>query len=363
LTVAPQIAREAVGWDPQTVTLNSDFVGDWECSLGHRWRSAVKKRARGDGCPYCSGHRLLAGFNDLESKFPKLAKQLVDLDPRDLYHGSTRKVSWRCSESHVWIATPKARTSGTDCPYCSKNSLMVGFNDLATRHPDLAKEAYNWDPTNVIAATGSKLEWKCQIGHIWKATINNRLKKSGCPFCSGRLPVVGQTDLRTTHPELANEAVGWDPSQVKAGTNLRRPWQCQYGHEWIASIASRALRGSGCPNCANFGFSPASDAWIYLFEHDPNGLLQVGITNDLKTRIATHTRAGWTLLEVYGPVPGDIAQNLESQMIKLLGLSGALMRNKRGELREDKRTEAWVRSSFPVTSLKQLLKLARDAAS
>lgn len=363
LTVAPQIAREAVGWDPRTVTLHSDFIGDWECSVGHRWRVAVKKRARGDGCPYCSGHRLLVGFNDLESKFPKLAKQLVDLDPKGLYYGGRRKVSWRCSNGHVWIATLKARTGGTDCPYCSKNSLMVGFNDLATRHPELAKEANNWDPTNVISATGSKLEWKCHRGHVWKASINNRLKKSGCPFCSGRLPILGENDLRTTHSELANEAVGWDPTQVKAGTNSRRRWRCRSGHEWVATIASRAINGSGCPNCATFGFSPAKDAWIYLFEHEQNKLLQVGITNDLKTRTATHSRAGWTLLEVYGPIPGDIAQDLETQLVNLLKLSGAKMRNKRGEQQDDKRTEAWVRTSFPVTSLKHLLKLARDAAT
>lgn len=363
LTVAPNIAREAIGWDPQTVSAHSDFVGEWECSVGHHWRAAVKKRARGDGCPYCSGHRLLVGFNDLEARFPSIAQQLVDLDPKSIYYSSTKKVSWRCSKGHIWLATPQVRIKGRGCPYCSNNSLMIGFNDLATTHPDLAAEAYNWDPGSVIGASGSKLEWRCQTGHIWKASVNNRLKNSGCPYCSGRLPILGETDLQTTHPELANEAVGWSPLLVKAGTNSRRRWRCQSGHEWVASIASRALRGSGCPSCATFGFSPSSKAWIYLFDHDRNGLLQVGITNDPKTRIATHVRAGWTLLEIYGPVPGDLAQNLESQIINLLRRSGAIMRNKRGEFRESKRTEAWVRNSFPITSLKELLKLVRDGAS
>jgi hypothetical protein len=65
-------------------------------------------------------------------------------------------------------------------------------------------------------------------------------------------------------------------------------------------------------------------------------------------------------VEIYGPVPGDLAQGLESEIVKLLRLAGAKMRNKQGEQTDDKRTEAWVRGSFPITNLKHLLKLARD---
>jgi hypothetical protein len=238
---------------------------------------------------------------------------------------------------------------------------LKGFNDLQTRHPALASESKNWDPSEVISATGTKLEWQCKFGHVWLASINNRLKDSGCPYCSGRFPVVGESDLLTTHPEIANEAVGWDPTLVKAGTNARRRWMCQFGHQWTAVIASRALRGSGCPSCANYGFSPSKEAWIYMFEHQEYGLLQVGITNDPKKRIATHKRSGWEFLEIYGPVSGDIAQQLESQIVRLLERSGANMRNKKGLQQEFKRTEAWVKSSYPISNLRNLLKLARDA--
>lgn len=360
-TIAPQIAIQAVGWNTSMVALHSDFVGEWECSRGHRWSAAVKKRARGDGCPYCSGHRLLVGFNDLGSQFPMLSTQLVDVDPSTVKVGSSTKVLWKCENKHSWLASPKTRSSGKGCPYCSNNKLLKGFNDLQTRHPALASESKNWDPSEVISATGTKLEWQCKFGHVWLASINNRLKDSGCPYCSGRFPVVGESDLLTTHPEIANEAVGWDPTLVKAGTNARRRWMCQFGHQWTAVIASRALRGSGCPSCANYGFSPSKEAWIYMFEHQEYGLLQVGITNDPKKRIATHKRSGWEFLEIYGPVSGDIAQQLESQIVRLLERSGANMRNKKGLQQEFKRTEAWVKSSYPISNLRNLLKLARDA--
>lgn len=360
-TVAPQIAVEAVGWDTSMVTLHSDFVGEWQCSHGHRWSAAVKKRARGDGCPYCSGHRLLVGFNDINSQFPNLAMQLVDVDPKELKVGSSKKVSWKCDSNHSWLASPKSRAAGTGCPYCSHNKLLSGFNDLKTRNPALASEAKNWDPSKIISASGTKLEWQCQMGHVWMASINNRLKDSGCPYCYGRLPVVGTTDLLTTHPLLASEAVDWDPTLVKAGTNARRRWACQNGHQWTATIASRAINGSGCPDCASFGFSPAKEAWIYLFEHADFGLMQVGITNDPKMRIATHKRVGWDFREIYGPISGDVAQHLESQIVRLLERSGASMRNKKGLQQDFKRTEAWVKSSYPISNLKNLLKLARDA--
>ena len=49
---------------------------EWIGSCGHTWISSLNKRTqRKDGCPYCSGHRVLVGFNDLESKYPEVSKE------------------------------------------------------------------------------------------------------------------------------------------------------------------------------------------------------------------------------------------------------------------------------------------------
>ena len=59
-----------------------------------------------------------------------------------------------------------------------------GVNDLATLHPEVAAEADDWDPANVLSGTHKKMSWKCSKGHEWKAPVNNRagVSKSGCPL-------------------------------------------------------------------------------------------------------------------------------------------------------------------------------------
>ena len=94
-----------------------------------------------------------------------------------------------------------------------------GINDLATLHPELAKEADGWDPSQVIAGTGKKLPWKCKEGHTWIATGYNRINGKGCPYCANRKAWSGFNDLATLYPELAKEADGWDPRTIIPGTS------------------------------------------------------------------------------------------------------------------------------------------------
>ena len=41
----------------------------WKCKGGHEWSGLIVNRTRKDkadsGCPYCSGRKVLAGYNDL----------------------------------------------------------------------------------------------------------------------------------------------------------------------------------------------------------------------------------------------------------------------------------------------------------
>ena len=44
--------------------------------------------------------------------------------------------------------------------------ISIGINDLVTTHPEIAKQALNWDPTTVTAGSGKKEKWICQKNHI-----------------------------------------------------------------------------------------------------------------------------------------------------------------------------------------------------
>ena len=100
----------------------------WRCGLGHSWQARVFSRTeeKGAGCPYCTGRKILAGFNDLASLKPKLAQEWYQplnggLKPTDVTLGSNKKVWWQCGDGHVWQAAVYSRTrkKGTGCPVCA----------------------------------------------------------------------------------------------------------------------------------------------------------------------------------------------------------------------------------------------------
>jgi hypothetical protein len=254
-TTHPGLAAEADGWDPTTVVAGSNQRRSWVCNLNHRWMAGPNHRTiRHDGCPYCSGNKVLAGFNDLAAKHPELAAEADGWDPTTVTAGSGKKVGWKCKLNHKWIATVANRTNlsnQTGCPFCSGRRVLAGFNDLETTHPGLAAEADGWDPKTVTAGSGKKVEWRCADLHTWDAVVSNRTKGVGCPICSNKKVLSGYNDLKTTHPEIAKEADGWDPTTVTSGSDGKRDWICKLGHQYNSRIANRGTHGAGCPVCAN----------------------------------------------------------------------------------------------------------------
>lgn len=135
VTLFPKIAAE---WDhakngqrtPDTVAPGSHEKVWWQCERGHSYQSAPYSRTRGagSGCPYCTGRKVLAGFNDLGTLKPDLASEWYypmngELTPADVTPGSNKKVFWCCSENHVWEACIYSRTRfrGSGCPVCAGN--------------------------------------------------------------------------------------------------------------------------------------------------------------------------------------------------------------------------------------------------
>lgn len=79
----------------------TDFYTDITVKYNCGHIADVNPRAllRGDGCPYCAGHRVLVGFNDVWTTAPDVAKLLVDpLDGYKYTRGSHQKTYFKCPE-------------------------------------------------------------------------------------------------------------------------------------------------------------------------------------------------------------------------------------------------------------------------
>ncbi len=369
---------------------------------------------------------LIVGKNDLATTHPVLAKEADGWDPKSVVAGTNKKLAWRCQLGHKYEATGDSRTSKkTGCPICSNQKVLAGFNDLATTHPELAKEAYGWDPTKVIAGTHKKLTWKCKLGHKFDSpSVNRAFGTTGCPICSNQKVLAGFNDLATTHPELAKEAYGWDPTRFTSGSDTKRKWKCEKGHKWEALIYSRLksgcptcsnkkvlvgfndlttsypdlakqaygwdprtvtygvgkrfkwkcdkghiwkttvndrTTGTGCPTCAVGHYDPNLNAYLYFLIHPTWELFQIGITNTPKKRIADHEKLGWQVLNIRGPSDGHTTQELETALLRFLKSQNAHLSPEHIAGKFDGFTESWTIDSYRVNNLKELIDKASEA--
>ncbi len=241
-----------------------------------------------------------------------------------------------------------------------KPKLGQSLSDL---YPEIASQAIGFNPQDVRPYSGKKLRWKCSLGHEWLATVGHRTRlNNGCPFCAGQKVLEGFNDLATTHPELASQAVGWDPKTVSAGSNKKLLWRCELGHEWSSTVANRSLERN-CPSCTVYGFDPNKDAWLYFLDHDEWQMFQIGITNSPDDRLARHMGIGWTVLEIRGAMDGAATRNLETAILQSLKRRGAVFANNAGVKKFDGFTESWLKSSVNVSGLKELMDFVHEDES
>jgi hypothetical protein len=428
----PEIAGEAYGWDPETVRKGSQKKVWWQCNNhpDHKWDAVINDRTgKGQGCPICAGNKILIGFNDLQTLEPKIAKEWHptrngDLKPIEVARSSNKKIWWKCNKhpDHEWDAKIADRSNGSGCPFCAGHKVLAGFNDLESKYPGIAAEAYDWNPKTVTAVSGRKKQWKGQCGHIWCASISSRISGTGCPICVGKQVLEGFNDLQTLEPKIAKEwhptrngdlkpievarssnkkiwwkcnkhpdhewqariadrsfgkgcpvckglkvlkgfndlqtlepeiATEWHPTrngdlkptEVARSSDKKVWWQCSKhpGHEWDAIVKSRS-DGRGCPICCEYGFSTVEDAWFYLMQRP--GEQQFGITNNLQDRIKSHERNGWTLIEHTSfPSNGQIIFHTEKAFKQWLKKEIGLVKGT---------TENWSTTLMEVQSLAEL---------
>ena len=211
LTTNPEVAAE---WDyekngdlkPTNVTKGSNKKVWWKCgSCGREWEAVINSRKNGPLCGKCKKDAALVKFketvlkngkNSLAFNYPELLEEWDyeknTIDPHQVTQSNGNKFWWKCKTCNgEWRSTVAHRTKDKrGCPFCAGQKVMTGFNDLATKAPEIAKE---WDygkngsvnPKDVPCGSDRSFWWKCEKGHEWKARISNRYYlHTGCPLCN-----------------------------------------------------------------------------------------------------------------------------------------------------------------------------------
>jgi hypothetical protein len=282
---------------PQDVACQSNKKVMWRCTLKlnctescdeiHEYPATVDHRMNGSGCPWCSSRRgKVCPCQSLKSRYPYLAGQWHptengSLTPKDVSTQSNKRVMWlctsksncteSCSHIHQWPARVYDRVNGNGCPWCSsKGGKVCPCQSLKSRYPYLSGE---WHPTengsltpkDVSTQSGRKVVWLCssklnctescnQI-HQWLAPVSDRVRGTGCPWCStGGKVLCPCQSLISRCPYLAGE---WHPTKngsltpkdVSVSSGKNAWWLCRdCGHVYDATINNRN-NGTGCPKC------------------------------------------------------------------------------------------------------------------
>ena len=255
-------------FDIKTILTGSNKKVWWIClKCGYKWQARIIDRAKNNNvCLACANKVLVIGFNDLATKFPEITKEWHptkngDLTPQDVIATTRRKVWWQCTKGHEFLQSVNLRTTRNQgCPICNNRKILVGYNDLASTHPEIAKE---WHPTkngdltpqDVTAGSKRKVWWQCEKGHDFEQSIDKRTVRSqSCPYCSGHKAKKGLNDFETKFPEIAK---AWHPtkngdlkpSDVTYGSGQKVWWKCPIGHEYQAIVRDRGIGHTNCPIC------------------------------------------------------------------------------------------------------------------
>lgn len=116
--------------NPAMIPMFSNRKFWWKCSkCGYEWRTDPGHRAKGRGCARCSGSIVTSGYNDLETRFPDIAREWDytknDKKPNEVAAFSNKKYWWVCSKcGNNWETPVYVRTGmGCGCPICKKKII------------------------------------------------------------------------------------------------------------------------------------------------------------------------------------------------------------------------------------------------
>lgn len=129
-TTNPELLKE---WDysknfikPEDITEGTHKKIWWICKENHSYEASVPSRRKGTGCPYCSGNKVLQGYNDLATTNPELLKKWdyekndkLGITPKTISKSYSKKVWWRCKNGHEYERYVYNQRNGYGkCPIC-----------------------------------------------------------------------------------------------------------------------------------------------------------------------------------------------------------------------------------------------------
>ncbi len=264
--------RENVGFDSESLPIFHRVR--WKCDKNGRHKfSRSLTELYEEGCPACAKEneeKSLAAlkYRDIVREFLFVPSNPL-LTPAEIKPGSHVVAAFRCAAGHTFRKAVSRRTQPKpeNCPYCAgKRSdaptlLSVSPYILKRWHPDKnvkidskTGEEKQIDPELIQADSRKKYWFYCFYEHTYQASAVEILAGTDeCRDCALLPDNVDDAREGLAGQWFQERNGNRTPWNTAAGCRSKVWWKCQGGpdHEWTAEVYQRAVKGTGCPFCAN----------------------------------------------------------------------------------------------------------------
>lgn len=135
-------------------------------------------------------------------------------------------------------------------------NIQTKFNKVSEYIDEEKNIAEGIDTSKLSIHSTRVINWKCPNGHTFKGKVITIYKrKNKCFYCTGRETWIGENDLETKFPEIAEEfdveKNGITPNKVSPKDTKSYWWTCKNNHpSFYQSVSHRVTRKTMCPYCS-----------------------------------------------------------------------------------------------------------------
>ena len=266
----PQLASE---FSPRN-DKKANEVGEWQkyevfwiCpDCGAEYRYIISERSVGDdSCPVCANKRIEKGINDLATTNPEIAALLSPNNERKadtLLPSFKLKVAWICPTCNgEYYAPVEDMVNGlAECPYCSNQKPLAGFNTLKALYPEIAdclSPNNDFTADEILPTSTRNAKWICPTcGGEYYASVKDMIEgASECPYCNDQRPLAGFNTLEALYPEIAEHLSpnnDFSADKILPTSTRNAKWICPTcSGEYSASVKDMVEGIVECPYCNN----------------------------------------------------------------------------------------------------------------
>lgn len=347
-TQAARMIMEAMHFAPSVPFPGADHPWPGVCvKCGQPGRPKFNNARRRNGaCKYCKAR----GAN-VDAAVALGTMLAVDFEPSVPFRNATTPWEGHCRRcgraGSPRLSTVKqqlrTKVSVTACGHCAKSP-----NKVDMEHVYSVMRGANFEPSTPYVNALTPWPGVClrcgTHGSPMYANVNAR--GGACTTCAGQhvddavaFGTMLARDFLPDGPYPGNSKAPWPGVCLNCDTRGTPT----YGTARVAGV---------CRTCGTYGYKTAEPGWLYLMAR--HGEQQIGITNEPNVRLTRHAGRGWELLDIMGPMSGQRALDLETQIKAWITAKGIVLLGTR---------ENWSTGSLEVATLAELFDLLpqRDA--